>query len=137
MYFLDSDICIHLMRGNLPIAYELMRNSEPQLFGIPTIVEAELRTGAQKSNHPRNNLLLLERFLTPYKSIPFDSACARSYSKIRSYLEKNGTVIGPNDMLIASIAIANNATLVTGNVREFMRVPNLDIENWVEITEQG
>ncbi len=132
MYYLDSDICIHLMRGNLPIAYDLMSKSDPSLFAVPAIVEAELRTGTAKSDHPKKNLLLLERFLAPFARIAFDSSCAVAYGKIRAHLEEKGQKIGPNDMLIAAITQANNAVLVTGNVREFSRVPNLSIENWSE-----
>lgn len=132
MYFLGSDICIHLLRGKLPSAYEIMRQSDPRLFGIPTIVEAELRTGAKKSDHPQKNLLLVERFLGPFESVPFDSGCAREYAKLRARLESEGHPIGPNDMLIAATALAHSATLVTGNVREFSRVAGLEVEDWAE-----
>ncbi len=132
MYLLDSDICIELMRGNLPIAFKLMSNSDPQLFGIPCIVEAELRTGALKSDHPKKNLLMLERFLSPFQLVPFDSKCAVAYAKVRSQLESEGNKIGPNDTLIAATTIANNAVLVTHNVREFKRVSSLELEDWAE-----
>lgn len=132
MYLLDSDICIELMRGNLPIAFELMSHSDPKLFGIPSIVEGELRTGALKSDHPKKNMLLLERFLSPFQSIAFDNKCAIAYSKIRSSLESQGAKIGPNDTLIAATALANGATLVTHNTREFKRVANLELEDWSE-----
>lgn len=133
MYFLDSDICIHLLRGNLPQTYELLRKSDPSLFGIPSIVEGELRLGAIKSDHPSQSLLLVERFLAPFASIPFDRTCAIMYSKIRAELERKGSIIGPNDMLIAATAMAHGAVLVTGNIREFSRIPELSVENWVEI----
>lgn len=133
MYFLDSDICINLLRGRLPETYKRLKRSNPKLFGIPAVVAAELRTGALKSDDPEGNLLLLETFLTPFQIIPFDGNCAISYSKIRAKLESNGQPIGPNDLLIAATAIANNAVLITGNIREFIRVENLDIENWAEV----
>lgn len=133
MYFLDSDICIELLRGRLPYAYELMRQSDPRLFGIPAIVEAELRTGARKSDHPQKNMLLVERFLAPFARIPFDSDCAREYAKARARLGRTGQSIGPNDLLIAATALAQGATLVTRNVREFSRVDGLEIEDWAEV----
>lgn len=132
MYFLDSDICINLMRGKLPATYELMRACDPRMFGIPAVVEGELRTGARKSQNPKENALLLERFLIPYESIPYDRACAIAYGEIRAALESNGCTIGPNDLLIAATAIAHQATLVSGNVREFKRVPGLRLETWDE-----
>lgn len=137
MYFLDSDICIHLMRGNLPHVYEIMRASDPALFGIPSVVEAELRCGAAKSDHPEKNRLLLERFLIPYARIPFDSACSIAYGRIRAELEQSGQKIGPNDLLIAATASAHNATLVTGNIREFSRVAGLQVESWDEVELYG
>ncbi len=132
MYFLDSDICIEILRGRLPETYALMKKATPKLFGIPAVVEAELRTGAQKSDHPKKNTLLLETFLAPYQCIPFDSECATAYAKIRTQLELAGTPIGPNDMLIAATALAHGATLVTRNAREFCRVEGMEVENWDE-----
>lgn len=130
MFFLDSDTCINLLRGRLPNTYEHMRSVSPKLFGIPAIVEAELRTGAQKSDRSRKNHQLLERFLEPFQSIPFDRECAIAYSRLRAELEATGRSIGPNDMLIAATALAHGATLVTGNVREFTRVEGLVVEDW-------
>ena len=136
MYFLDSDICINLMRGRLPHTFDVMSRSSPSLFAIPAIVESELRTGAQKSSRPMENLLLLERFLAPFASIPFDRSCAIAYAKIRAHLESTGNKIGPNDLLIAATVIAHEGVLVTGNVREFSRVPNLALEDWEEVNLQ-
>ena len=120
MYFLDSDVCIELLRGRLPLTCQLMRQSDPRLFGIPAVVEAELRTGARKSVRAQENQLLLERFLDPF-------------ARIRAQLEAEGRVIGPNDLLIAATTVARGATLIAGNVREFQRVPGLDVESWDEI----
>ena len=133
MYLLDSDICINLLRGKLPHTLELMRKSDSRIFGIPTVVEGELRTGALKSDNPQKNRQLLENFLAPFKSVPFDQASSVAYSEIRSALERKGSSIGPNDLLIAATAVANGATLVTGNVREFGRVEGLDVEDWEEV----
>ena len=133
MYLLDSDICINLLRGKLPHTLELMRHSDPRIFGIPTVVEGELRTGALKSAHPQKNRQLLENFLAPYKSVPFDHAAAVAYSEIRAALEKQGNTIGPSDLFIAATAMAHGATLITGNLREFSRVEGLEIESWEEV----
>lgn len=133
MYYLDSNICIDLMRGRLPSAYQLMRASSPKLFAVPAVVEAELRTGAEKSNRPQENRLLLERFLSPYETIPFDSRCAIAYGAIRTRLERRGLTIGPNDLLIAATALANGAILATNNAREFERVEGLMVESWAEV----
>lgn len=134
MYFLDSNICIDFMRGRLPLGYDLMRRSDPGIFKIPAIVEGELRLGAYKSAQPAKNQWLVEEFLLPFEVIPFDSQCARAYAKIRGELERQGNVIGPNDMLIAATAVANQAVLITNNVDEFKRVPGLSLESWHETT---
>lgn len=134
MYLLDSDVCIEFLRGKLPKAYELMRMSDPSLFGIPAVVEAELRTGVCKSERQKENLLLLERFLAPFSIVPFDSKCAVAYGRIQSELEAKGLRIGPNDLLIAATAVANGDVLVTSNTSKFSWVPNLELEDWAEVT---
>lgn len=132
MYMLDSCVCIDFMRGRLPLGYDVLKRSDPRLFKIPAIVEAELRFGAEKSLNPSGNRLLLETFLAPFEIIAFDSPCAAAYARIRMELESAGTPIGPNDMLIAATALANEAVLVTNNIREFKRIPGLSLESWSE-----
>lgn len=133
MYYLDSCICINLMRGRLPVTYKMMRASDPRLFGIPAVVEAELRTGAEKSARPEESRLLLERFLVPFARIPFDARCAMEYARVRASLEASGERIGSNDVLVAATAMANGAVLVSANIREFKRVKGLSLECWDEI----
>lgn len=133
MYYLDSCVCINLMRGKLPTTHELMRASDPRLFGVPAIVEAELFTGAAKSAQAEKNRLLVEQFLVPFARIPFDIRCAIEYARIRSELEQQGNCIGPNDLLIAASALANGAVLVSENIREFKRVSGLQLEYWDDI----
>lgn len=132
MYLLDSDICINLLRGKLPHTFDLMRKSDPRIFGIPAVVEAELRTGAAESSNPRKNQRLLENFLAPYQSVPFDHAASMAYADIRAALERQGEAMGAHDLLIAATAVAHDATLVTGNLREFGRVEGLNVEDWEE-----
>lgn len=132
MYLLDSCVCIDLMRGKLPIAYDLMGKSDPHIFGVPAIVVAELSFGVERSSNPEKNRLLTERFLAPYTIVPFDAACARAYGVIRNQLRKDGRLIGPNDLLIAATAVAHQAVLVSNNVDEFKRVEGLRLESWHE-----
>lgn len=133
MYFLDSSVCIDFLRGRLPQGYRLMQESDPRLFKVPAIVEAELFLGALKSAAPGKNRLLVERFLSPFEIIPFTSECARIYAQIRSSLEQKSATIGPNDYLIAASALAHGAVVVTSNMDEFLRVPNLSVETWAEV----
>ena len=133
MYLLDSCVCIDLMRGNLPIACDLMRASDPKLFAVPAVVVAELNFGAEKSANPEKNRLLTERFLAPFDIVPFGAACAHAYGSIRNQLREDGCLIGPNDLLIAATAVANQAVLVSNNAKEFQRVKGLRLESWYEI----
>jgi len=75
------------------------------------------------------NLRLLEHFFEAVASLPFDDRCAGEYGVIREELERAGTPIGPNDLLIAATALAHDGTLVTHNIREFSRVPGLRMED--------
>lgn len=133
MYFLDTDTCIEILRGKLPYAHKRMRESSPELFGIPAIVVAELRLGAQNSRDPEEGNRAVDSFLRPFHVIPFDEPCAFHYADIRHDLQKQGTMIGANDLLIAATALAHGAVLVTNNTREFLRVKGLHIESWAEI----
>lgn len=132
MYLFDSDTCIEIMRGHLPKAQKLMRNSSPDLFCVPAIVEAELMYGAENSNDPEEGRFFVDSLLSPMRVIPFDSRCASHYGQIRVDLKRRGCMIGPNDLLIAATALAHGATLVTNNAREFSRVRGLSLESWVE-----
>ena len=71
-----------------------------------------------------------KQFFAPLASLPFDDRCAEEYAQIRADLTAQGKIIGPNDMLIAAITRANNATLVTHNIGEFGRIVGISIEDW-------
>ena len=102
----------------------------PEDIGIPTLVRAELLLGVLKSNNPERTGAVVEKFLAPYKLIPFGRTAAQTYAEIRHHLEKRGTPIGPNDLVIAATARARNLVLITHNTNEFGRVTDLSIEDW-------
>jgi tRNA(fMet)-specific endonuclease VapC len=91
---------------------------------------AELFYGAQRSRDPARSLAVQQRFLQPYRSLPFDDAAAEIAGSLRAQLAARGMPIGPYDLQIAAIALANQCTLVTHNLGEFGRIPNLSIEDW-------
>jgi tRNA(fMet)-specific endonuclease VapC len=97
---------------------------------VCSIVKAELHYGALRSKNPPQALAKLEEFLAPFRSLPFDDHCAEAYGRIRARLAQTGSLIGPNDLLIAAIAVVNGAILITHNTREFIRVEGLAIEDW-------
>lgn len=93
-------------------------------------MRAELFYGGWRSNNPQRTLEIQERFLAQFISLPFDDAAADVYGRVRARLADLGTPIGLNDLQIASIALANNLTLITHNTREFSRVEGLQLEDW-------
>ena len=111
---------------------ERLAKVAPSEIYLCSIVKAELFYGAHKSINPPKALKLQREFCSRFKSLSFDDKAANEYGKIRSYLEKKGKVIGPNDVIIASIAVANKITLITHNTKEFGRVKGLVIEDWQE-----
>ena len=133
MYAFDTNIIIDFLRGRLPEGLELLKNTDCRLVKIPAIVEAELLLGAAKSREPEASRLAVEKLLCNYEVLPFDSACAHVYARIRANLESSGNIIGPNDLVIAATALAHDATLATNNVREFKRVPGLRIMSLGEV----
>jgi tRNA(fMet)-specific endonuclease VapC len=94
------------------------------------VVIAELLYGAAKSKVREQTLAALRTFMSAFVSLPFDDRSAETYAAIRVRLEARGTPIGPNDLLIAAIAMAHDATLVTHNCREFGRISGLKSEDW-------
>lgn len=130
MYLLDTNVCIHLLNGSSEPLVGEFRRRRPSEIALCSIVKGELSYGARKSRDSAHNLRLLERFFAPMRSFPFDDRAAERYGAIRFVLERSGSPIGANDLLIAAIAIARDAVLVTHNVREFTRVPDLKLEDW-------
>ena len=85
---------------------------------------------APSSSRVAENLRTLERFVKPFHSLPFDDHCVAVYGRLRADLERAGTPIGPNDLLIVATAVAFDHTLITANSREFSLVAGLRLENW-------
>jgi tRNA(fMet)-specific endonuclease VapC len=130
MYLLDTNACIRFLNGTSPSLTERLRVVPRVQVRLSSVVKAELLYGARKSGRIAENLRLLERFFDTIASLPFDDLCADEYGLLREELERAGTPIGPNDLLIAATARAHGAVLVTNNVREFSCVPELRIEDW-------
>jgi tRNA(fMet)-specific endonuclease VapC len=130
MYLLDTNACIRILNGTSPPLIEQLRAVPRSLVRLSSVVKAELLYGARKSTRMAENLRLLERFFDTIASLPFDDSCAEEYGLLRDELDRAGTPIGPNDLLIAATARAHRAILVTHNVREFSRVAELRIEDW-------
>ncbi len=131
-YCLDTDTCIFALRDRFPSVKKWFQRFSADHIKIPSIVQAELVLGALKSSSPKDSLHLVERFLGPFEIIAFGSHEAIVYAKVKADLERNGSLIGPNDLIIAATAMARQATLVTHNTKEFSRVNGLLMEDWTE-----
>jgi tRNA(fMet)-specific endonuclease VapC len=130
LILLDTNICIYLINQRPASVLERFQNLSTGDLGVSSVVAAELAYGIEKTNSERNKRAL-ELFLAPLEIAPFNRECIWIYGQVRTHLEGQGTPIGSLDAMIAAHALALNATLVTNNVREFSRVPNLVVENWV------
>ncbi len=129
-YLLNTNVCIGILTGRSAKAIERLRKVAPTEIRACSVVRAELQFGARNSRRVEANLSLLETFLSPFTSVAFDDGAANYYGRIRADLHRAGVLIGPNDMLIAAVALANDLVLVTHNVKEFGRVPGLRWEDW-------
>ena len=130
-YMLDTNICIYIIKKHpIQVLTKLKKKSISDVC-ISSITLAELEYGVQKSERTAQNALALAEFLAPLEIVPFDEAAAIEFGKIRSYLEKKGLKIGEYDTMIAAHARALGSILVSNNIKEFERVPELKIENWV------
>jgi len=129
-YLLDTNICIYVINARPPAVLARFVSHEMDGLGISAITASELFWGVYKSGSIRNQTAL-EKFLSPLTILDYDHAAARQYGKLRAYLDKQGTPIGPLDQQIAAHALALGVTLVTNSTREFERVPDLTVENWV------
>lgn len=132
MYMLDTNICIYAIKNKPLQVLNQLKEKYDKGICISAITLAELEHGVEKSSYPDKNRMALIRFLSILKILPFDDMAAAEYGKICAYLQKQGTSIGTMDMLIAGHAKAHHLILVTNNTREFMRIPELIIENWAE-----
>ena len=131
MYILDTNICIYFMKNQYPLLSQKILSHVPSELLLSSITVFELEYGAEKSNWGDRTREKLAMFLAPFTILPFSSKDAIFAGRMRGYLEKQGTPIGPYDVQIAAQALAGNYTIITHNVDEFSRVPKLSLEDWV------
>ena len=128
-HLLDTDTCIGILRQRPGMVARLSQLA-PNDCAVSHVTVYELLGGVEKAQDPARERQKVERFLSVIVELPFDRVAAETAARIRADLEKKGTPIGPYDLLIAGHALANNFTLVTGNVGEFQRVNGLKLETW-------
>lgn len=130
MFLLDTNACIRVLNKTSEAVVARFEAESPATIRLCSVVKAELLYGARKSRRVAATLQSLERFFSPIASVPFDDASAGEYGVIRAQLERAGTPIGANDLMIAAIARHHDFTLVTNKVGEFLRIAGLRVDNW-------
>ncbi|MDJ1182190.1 type II toxin-antitoxin system tRNA(fMet)-specific endonuclease VapC [Roseofilum casamattae] len=128
---LDTDICVYTINRRDPKLLERLQSYSVGEVGISAITYAELRFGVENSARREENSDRLERFLLPLEILPFDEAAGVCYGRLRTELKRAGSIVGNNDLLIASHALSLNLAIAANNLREFSRVPNLQVEQWI------
>jgi tRNA(fMet)-specific endonuclease VapC len=132
IYLLDTNAWIGYLRQNNARLVQRFLQVVPADIALNSVVLAELIYGAHHGavNKRAANLALISRLQRRFASLPFDDRAAAEYGEIRADLAAQGTPIGSNDLMIASVARAQGLTLVTHNTKEFSRVPGLKLEDW-------
>lgn len=128
---LDTNICIYIIKNKPQSVREKLKEFDIGDLVLSSITVSELYYGVYKSEHVEKNLLALEHFLKPFDILEYEIKASVAYGKIRADLEKRGQIIGGLDMMIAAHALSCNMILVTNSTKEFQRVKELRLDNWV------
>ena len=132
MYLLDTNILIYAKEKRNRSLRDTIRSHDSALLHISIFTVAELVFGCAKSRDPVGNKRALMEFLLPFTIVHFDQSDSDTYGTIRAYLETSAQPIGTIDTFIGALALSRQFTLVTNNVKEFKRIPDLSIENWAD-----
>lgn len=130
-YLLDTNIVIYVLKRR-PAEVLAVFNTNASRMAISSITLSELMYGAEKSQNINRNLEAIEEFVSHLDVLPYDAKASQHYGQIKATLERKGEISGENDIHIAAHAISQGLILVSNNLKEFNRVPNLALENWVE-----
>lgn len=131
LYMLDTNMCSYIIRDNPKGIFQKLKVVEKEhTIALSSIVVSELLYGASKKGSTKL-IKVVNMFVEQFTIYDYNKASAKAYANIRTTLEKKGQVIGVHDMLIAAHTLSLDATIVTNNTKEFERVENLVVENWV------
>ena len=131
LYLLDTDTCVALLRRNSPKLLKRLQSINPVHLAMSMVTWAELQYGVQASNRVEENRAAVGLLGQHIKSLDWNHEAAMHYAHVRHALKTKGKLIGSNDLMIAAHALSLGATVVTNNTREFKRVPQLSLENWI------
>ena len=131
LYLLDTDTCVALLRRNSPSLLKRLQSINPIHLAMSMVTWAELQYGVQASNRVEENRAAVALLGQHIKSLDWNNEAAMHYAHVRHALKTKGKFIGSNDLMIAAHALSLGATVVTNNTRDFKRVPQLSLENWI------
>ena len=132
MYLLDTNICIYAIKKKPILVLEQIKEKSKFGIYISALTVAELEYGIENSAKIEENRVSLLKYLSLFKILSFDDRDAIPYGKLKAKLRKDGQIIGPIDMLLAAQALSKDLIFVTNNIKEFRRIENLKLENWVD-----
>ena len=131
-YMLDTNICIYIAKHQPPEVKARFERLKPGQLIMSVITYGELHYGASKSIQRARALAQLEELVRDIPVEDLNSTAAQAYGEIRAALEKQGRLIGNDDLWIGAHAMALDVTLATNNEREFKRIAGLSVENWAK-----
>jgi tRNA(fMet)-specific endonuclease VapC len=129
-FLLDTNTWIYVLKGQSPALIARLGAVDPDSVALCSVVKAELLCGAHRYGNAQKRLDILHGLFSRHRSLGFDDAAAEAYGRIRHALEVKGQIIGPMDLLIAAIAVANDLVVVTHNTGEFGRIEGLKVDDW-------
>jgi tRNA(fMet)-specific endonuclease VapC len=128
-FLIDTDTCSAHMRRPGQLAHRFIQYMGR--LAIPTIVLGELYAGAYKHPNPPQLLILIQGLLQEVSVLDFDAACAERFGQVRGSLLRLGISVSRLDLMIASVALVHNLTLVTHNTKDFQNIPGLRLDDWL------
>ncbi len=128
-FLLDTNVCSAHIRRPAGLAHRFVQHSGR--LWMPSIVLAELYAGAYLLDKPDRILAGIEQLLQDLGVLAFDEVCAKEFGTLRGALKRQGVAVNPVDLMIASVALAHDLTLVTDITADFGHIPGLRLENWL------
>jgi len=129
MILLDTDVCIEILRGNKKVIQK--RTGYPGEVSISFMTVAELFYGAENSQYPIENKILVEKFSITVNIIHTDIAILKRFGELKAALKRKNVLIPDADLFIGATSLEKSEALVTGNSKHFERIGGLKIENWI------
>jgi tRNA(fMet)-specific endonuclease VapC len=128
-HLLDTNICSAHMRRPGGLAHRFFQYTGG--IATSTVVLAERYSGAYKHPNPSRLLALIADLLQEVAVLDFDRACAEQFGKVQGALLQQGIAVPETDLMIASVALFHNLTLVTHNTADFRNIPSLRLDDWL------